>query len=49
MSADEESIIVIRLAQHDLTAARILYEKEGPASITCFHAQQTVEKSVRQY
>jgi HEPN domain-containing protein len=47
MSADEESASLIRLAYDDLAAANILFEKEGPASIICFHAQQTVEKGLK--
>ena len=47
MSADNESDGLIRLAHDDLTAATILYEKDGPSSIICFHAQQTVEKGLK--
>ncbi len=47
MSADKESQRLIRLAQDDLIAAKILYEKDGPSSIICFHAQQTVEKGLK--
>ncbi|WP_319579497.1 HEPN domain-containing protein [uncultured Methanospirillum sp.] len=47
MSAEEESAALIRLAYDDLIAAKILYEKDGPSSIICFHAQQTVEKGLK--
>jgi len=47
MSAEEESAALIRLAHDDLTAAKILFEKDGPSSIICFHAQQTVEKGLK--
>jgi HEPN domain-containing protein len=47
MSADEESKALIRLAYNDLIAAKILFEKDGPSSIICFHAQQTVEKGLK--
>jgi len=39
MSADEDKVL-IRLAHDDLTAAKILYEKDGPPLIIGFHAQQ---------
>jgi len=44
MSAEEENAALIRLAHDDLTAAKILFEKDGPSLIICFHAQHTVEK-----
>ncbi len=47
MSADEESALLIRLAHADLISAKILLEKDGPSSIICFHAQQTVEKCLK--
>ena len=47
MSAYDESALLIRLAYADLIAAKILYEQEGPSSIICFHAQQTVEKGLK--
>ncbi|PWR70019.1 HEPN domain-containing protein [Methanospirillum lacunae] len=47
MSAEEESAALIRLGHDDLIAAKILFEKDGPSSIICFHAQQTVEKGLK--
>jgi len=47
MSVNDESALLIRLAHADLIAAKILYERNGPSSIICFHAQQTVEKGLK--
>ena len=47
MSAEEETAALIRLAHDDLIAAKILFEKDGPSSKICFHAQQTVEKGLK--